>query len=132
MNNEGGTAGPDLTQLGTRFSYKDMLEAMIEPNKTISDQYVATVFYLKDGGSVVGRLISQDNDKYVISQNPFSPLVTKDIAKKNVIRTRASEVSPMPPGMIDQLNPQELKDLLAYLKSGGNQKDTIFLAAKKH
>jgi putative heme-binding domain-containing protein len=131
MNNEGGTAGPDLTHLGTRFSYKDMLEAIIEPNKTISDQYVATVFYLRDGGSVVGRLISQDNDKYVISQNPFSPSVTREIEKKKVIRTRASEVSPMPPSMINGLNPQELKDLLAYLKSGGNQQDTIFSVRKK-
>ena len=131
MNGEGGTAGPDLTQLGTRFSYKDMLEAIIEPNKTISDQYGSTVFYLKEGGSVVGRLISQDNDKYVISQNPFSPLQTRDIPKKNVIRTRVSEISPMLPGMINGLNSQELKDLLAYLKSGGNPKDTIFSAGKK-
>ncbi|MEP7111612.1 MAG: c-type cytochrome, partial [Ferruginibacter sp.] len=71
MNGEGGVAGPDLTQLGTRFSYKDMLEAIINPNKTISDQYGASVFYLKEGGSVLGRMISQDNEKYIISQNPF-------------------------------------------------------------
>jgi len=129
MGGQGGVAGPDLTQLGTRFSYKDMLEAIIEPSKTISDQYGATVFYLKEGGSVVGRMISQDADKYVISQNPFAPLVTRDIAKKDVVRTRVSEISPMLPGMINRLNPEELRDLLAYLKAGGNAKDTIF--AKK-
>jgi putative heme-binding domain-containing protein len=129
IQGQGGVAGPDLSQLGTRFSYRDMLEAIIEPSKTISDQYGATVFYLKDGSSVVGRMISQDDNKYVISQNPFAPLVTRDIAKKDVIRTRVSEISPMLPGMINRLNPEELKDLLAYLKSGGNAKDTIF--AKK-
>ena len=111
MNGEGGVAGPDLTQLGTRFSYHDMLEAIIEPNKTISDQYGATVFYLKEGGSVLGRLISQDNDKYVISQNPFAPQITREVLKKDVARTRVSEVSPMLPGLINRLNPDELKDL---------------------
>lgn len=129
MAGEGGVAGPNLSQIGTRFSYHDMLESIIDPSKTISDQFGATVLYLKEGGSVLGRVISQDNDKYVISQNPFAPLVTRDIAKKDVLRTRVSEISPMLPGMINRLNPEELKDLLAYLKSGGNPKDTIF--AKK-
>ncbi len=121
MNGEGGVAGPDLTQLGTRFSYKDMLEAIIDPNKTISDQYGATVFYLKEGGSVLGRLISQDDDKYIISQNPFAPLTTRELLKKDIVRTMLSEVSPMLPGMINRLNAEELKDLLGYLKSGGKK-----------
>ncbi|HMH33374.1 MAG TPA: c-type cytochrome, partial [Puia sp.] len=130
IKGEGGTAGPDLTQVGTRFSYKDMLEAIIEPSKTISDQYGATVFYLKEGGSIVGRMISQDDNKYVIAQNPFAPLTTREIAKQDVLRTRVSEISPMLPHMIDRLNPEELKDLLAYMKSGGNPKDTVFSAKK--
>ena len=121
INGEGGVAGPDLTQLGTRFSYKDMLEAIIEPNKTISDQYGATVFYLKEGGSVLGRLISQDDDKYIISQNPFAPLTTRELLKKDIVRTMLSEVSPMLPGLINRLNAEELKDLLGYLKSGGKK-----------
>ena len=130
MRGEGGVVGPDLTQLGTRFSYKDMLEAIIEPSKTISDQYAATVFYLKDGGSVVGRLMNQDAGKYYISQNPFTPQTLREIPKKDVVRTRLSEISVMIPGLINQLNPAELKDLLAYLKSGGNPRDTIFSAKK--
>jgi len=130
MRGEGGVAGPDLTQLGTRFSYKDMLEAIIEPNKTISDQYGATVFYLKEGSSILGRVISQDNDKYSISQNPFSPQITRDILKKDVSRTRVSEVSPMLPGMINRLNPEELKDLLAYLKSGADKNNDVFKPKK--
>jgi putative heme-binding domain-containing protein len=130
MKGEGGVAGPDLTQLGTRFSYRDMLESIIEPNKAISDQYGSTVFFLKEGGSIVGRMINQDDTKYVISQNPFDPKTTREIAKKDVIRTRVSEVSPMLPGLINRLNSEELRDLLAYLKSGGNQQDTIFSKKK--
>ncbi|HZK62760.1 MAG TPA: c-type cytochrome [Puia sp.] len=130
MRGEGGVVGPDLTQLGTRFSYKDMLESIIEPSKTISDQYAATVLYLKNGVSVVGRVMDQDADKYAVAQNPFALQTLREIPKKEVIRTRLSEISIMPPGLINRLNPDELKDLLAYLKSGGNPKDTIFLSKK--
>jgi len=130
MRGEGGTVGPDLTQLGTRFSYKDMLVAIVDPNKTISDQFASTVFYLKDGSSVIGRLMNSDADKYYISQNPFAPQTLREIAKADVIRTRLSEVSVMLPGLINRLNPEELKDLLAYLKAGGNPKDSIFSAKK--
>ncbi len=39
MRGEGADIGPDLTQLGTRFSTTNMLESIITPDKTISDQY---------------------------------------------------------------------------------------------
>ena len=130
IKGEGGIAGPDLTQLGNRFSNKDMLEAIISPSKTISDQYGSTVFYLKTGGSLMGRLIRQDNDKYYISQNPFDTQTIKEVLKKNVARTRVSEVSPMLPGMINGLNPEELKDLMAYLKSGGNPAHPVYNPTK--
>jgi len=130
MGGEGGVSGPNLTQVGTRFSYKDMLTAIIEPNKSISDQFGSTVFYLKKGGSIVGKLISEDGSKYVIAQNPFAMQNTKDVLKKDVTRTRVSEISPMLPGLINSLNEEELKDLLAYLKSGGNPKDKMFSSKK--
>jgi putative heme-binding domain-containing protein len=130
IHGEGGTIGPDLSQLGTRFSYKDMLVAIVDPSKSISDQFAAKVFYLKDGSSVIGRLMNEDADKYYISQNPFAPQTLREIAKKEVIRTRLSEISVMLPGLINRLNGEELKDLLAYLKAGGNPQDSIFSAKK--
>src|SRR5690606_22222779 len=51
VQGEGGSVGPDLTQLGNRFSTKDMLEAIINPNDVISDQYGSKVFNLKNGNS---------------------------------------------------------------------------------
>jgi putative heme-binding domain-containing protein len=104
--------------LGTRFSAKDILESIIEPNKTISDQYAATIFYLKDGKSIMGRLISQDDEKYTVSQNPFAPQILREIPKKDVDRTKVSDISIMMPGMINNLNSDELRDLMAFLMSG--------------
>ncbi len=130
MNGEGGSIGPDLTQLGTRFSAKDILESIIEPSKTISDQYAATDFYLKDGTTVIGRLIREDKDKYYVSQNPFDPQLLREVPKSEVSSTKLSDVSIMPPGLINRLNPEELKDIMAYLISGGNKNNKVFKTTK--
>ena len=126
MRGEGENIGPDLTQLGTRFSPEDMLRAIIDPSDVISDQYNSTVFVLKDGNSIIGRLISEDEDVYKISQNPYAPDIIRKIPKEQVVDTKMSDISLMPPGTINRLGPEEVKDLLAYLISGGNSENSIF------
>ncbi|GAB3908713.1 hypothetical protein GCM10028803_44870 [Larkinella knui] len=126
MQGSGGDIGPDLTQLGTRFSNKDMLDAIINPNKAVSDQYASTIYYLKNGQSVLGRQLSEDKVSYTISQNPFAPDQTRKIPKKDVTSTKYSTESIMLPGLINSLNPEELKDLMAYLKSGGNPENAVY------
>ncbi|AXE20292.1 heme-binding protein [Runella rosea] len=128
MRGEGGSIGPDLTQLGTRFSAKDMLEAIIEPNKTISDQYAATHFTLKNGQTVVGRLTNEDANNYYVSQNPYEPETVMKLAKKNVASHKYSPVSIMYGNLINSLSEEELKDLMAYLMAGGNEKNPMFTA----
>ncbi|MBN7817032.1 c-type cytochrome [Algoriphagus pacificus] len=129
MQGEGGVIGPDLTQLGTRFSAKDILEATIDPSAVISDQYAATALVLKDGNSVVGRITNEDNANYYVSQNPFAPQTIRTVPKSDVVETKLSEVSIMLPGMINRLNEEELKDLMAYLISGGNPDHEVFKGA---
>ncbi|MGN6490602.1 MAG: c-type cytochrome [Agriterribacter sp.] len=128
IRGEGGSLGPDLTQLGTRFSEKDILESIIQPNKVISDQYAATVFVLKDGNTVIGRLSREDDTRYYVSQNPFAPQTTRELLKKDVASTKLSEVSFMPPALINSLNPERLKNLIAYLVAGGNKDHPVYKA----
>ncbi|MBD2699567.1 c-type cytochrome [Spirosoma sp. BT702] len=131
IQGSGGDIGPDLTQLGTRFSNKDILEAIINPNKAVSDQYASTIFYLKNGQSVVGRLVNEDKVNYSISQNPFAPDQLRKLAKKDVTSKKYSTESVMLPGLINSLNPEELRDLVAYLKSGGNQSNDVYKSGGK-
>jgi len=126
MRGEGGSIGPDLTQLGTRFTAKDMLESIIEPNKVVSDQYAATVFTMKEGSSILGRLTNENDETYFISQNPFAPDVIREIPKKDVLNTKYSYISVMYPGLINRLNEDELKDLIAYLMAGGNENHELY------
>jgi putative heme-binding domain-containing protein len=126
MQGVGGNIGPDLTQVGTRFSTKDLLEAIIHPSKAISDQYAATEFKLKSGETVVGRIASEDAASYQISQNPFAPDYLRKVLKKDVAASSYSTVSVMLPGLINALNENELRDLVAYIQAGGNEKNPMF------
>lgn len=130
IHGEGQSVGPDLTQLGTRFGAKDILESIINPSKEISDQYAATKFTLKDGHSVSGRLIRQDAGKYYVSDNPFAPLTLREIPKKEVASKKLSDVSVMLPGLINPLSPDELRDLMAYLMAGGDKDNKIYTSKK--
>jgi putative heme-binding domain-containing protein len=129
IQGEGGAIGPDLSQLGTRFSPKDILVATIDPNETISDQYHATVLELKAGGSIVGKLNDEDATNYYISQNPFAPDVIRTVAKSDVVLKKNADVSIMMPGLINRLNAEELRDLMAYLISGGNPDHEVYKPA---
>ncbi|GAA4305720.1 c-type cytochrome [Compostibacter hankyongensis] len=128
MRGEGGSIGPDLTQLGTRFSDKDILESIIDPSKEISDQYAAKNFVLKDGSTVLGRLVREDDGKYYVSQNPFAPQTLREVSKSEVVSVKNSESSIMLAGLINRLNPEELKDLMAYLMSGGDENNKVYQA----
>jgi len=126
MRGEGGATGPDLSQIGTRFSNKDILESIIDPSKVISDQYAATVFTLKDGSTISGRLKNEEGGKYYVATNPFTPQMLEVVLKKDVVEKKPSDVSIMFPGTINRLNKEELKDLMAYMISGANKNHAIY------
>jgi len=126
MQGAGGAIGPDLSQLGTRFSAKDILVATLDPNATISDQYHSSVLELKAGGSLVGKITDEDAQNYYLSQNPFAPADIKKVPKNTVSLKKNSDISIMMPGLVNRLNEEELKDLMAYLISGGNSNHAVY------
>jgi putative heme-binding domain-containing protein len=126
IGGEGGNIGPDLTKIGTRFTSKDILEAIITPDKTISDQYAATEFQLKSGESIIAKLVNEDNKTYIVSQNPYDPTTLMEIPKSNVVSKQYSKISMMLPRLVNSLNEEELKDLVAYIIAGGNESNEVF------
>src|SRR5262249_41004526 len=61
----GKSVGPELTTAAGRFRVRDLMEAILVPSKTISDQYRATNFFLK-GGDIVSGIPTLDDGKRVI------------------------------------------------------------------
>ena len=116
----GGIVGPDLSALGRRFNMKDMLESIIEPSKEVSDQYVSTVFLMDTGRQVIGRVINLLNENVMVCENLLAPGVMTVVSRDEVDDSFASSVSMMPKGLLNNLEKNDVLDLLAYLKSGGD------------
>jgi putative heme-binding domain-containing protein len=115
FDGEGGSAGPDLTAVGGRFTVKDLAESILEPSKVVSDQYAFDTIIKHDGSQVVGKLIEEKDEHWIIATSPFDFSSTSEIERSQIKDIKPSPVSPMPAGLINRLNPEELKDLLAYL-----------------
>ncbi len=126
MNGQGGNVGPDLTQAGTRFSDRDLLYAMLFPSNDITDQYGATLYTLQDGSTLIGRTLRTSDDSVFVATNPFNLSQETALASADVASSEPSPVSLMPGGLINRLNEQELVDLMAYLKSGGNPQHEVY------
>jgi putative heme-binding domain-containing protein len=112
---DGGAAGPDLSTVGGRFKVRDLAEAIIEPNKVISDQFAFDEITRTDGSKVIGKLIEEKDQHWLVATSPFDFTQTIEIERSNIKEMKKSGVSPMPPALINRLNPDELKDLLAYM-----------------
>ncbi|MGI9456766.1 MAG: c-type cytochrome, partial [Aeoliella sp.] len=123
---EGGATGPDLTQAAGRFSYKDLCEAIVEPSKVISDQYLASVVETDDGQTFTGRIVSEDEESITVLLDPEDASKVKKIANSGIDATSPSKISVMPGNLLAPLNQSEVLDMLAYLLSRGNSKDPMF------
>jgi putative heme-binding domain-containing protein len=129
VGGEGGSTGPDLTGAGGRFNVRNLLESIIEPNKVISDQYLKTVFALTDGRVVEGRIVNLVNDEYRVMTNMLDPDAQETIKRDDVEESRVSDSSMMPANLVDTLTQEEILDLMAYLRSGGNPDAEYFQPA---
>ena len=127
---QGGIQGPDLTAASGRFGTRDMLVAIVDPAKEISDQYEATQFRLEDDTVIVGRVANLNGDVLMVSTNMLDPGNFTNVKRGDIAEMRASKVSMMPTGLLDTLSSDEVIDLLAYLKSGGNPKHEIYSGKK--
>ncbi|MBK7405861.1 MAG: c-type cytochrome [Phycisphaerales bacterium] len=113
----GGATGPDLTGVARRFSREDLLQAVVEPSKVVSDQYRASIVTLKDGRQLNGRLIQITGGRMDVLTDPFTHAVTS-VSPGDIEKVEESLISPMPAGLLDTMSAAEIADLLAYLESG--------------
>ncbi|MDP6358023.1 MAG: c-type cytochrome, partial [Planctomycetota bacterium] len=123
---EGGAVGPDLTSVGGKFSPRDLLESIINPNKEISDQYGASNFKLKDGTIVSGRIMNMKGNTYRVNTDMMTPSTITAVKAVDIESIEPSKTSMMPAGLINTMKEEDILDLLAYLISGGDQEHELF------
>ena len=120
FGSEGGLGGPDLTGAGTRFGPRDLADAILNPNNVISDQYHNSVVVKNNGTEQFGRILGEEDGHILIMPTPMAPDHILRIPKSEIKETKPSKLSAMMPGLINSMNPDEVLDLLAFLRSGVN------------
>ncbi len=119
----GPAVGPDLTHVASRFSRKDILISMIEPSQVVAENYRKVQITTTDGRAIVGRFVIEGDyrsQKLQIATDPLKPTEIVEIDKSEIESMEESPVSPMPTGLLDGFERNEILDLIEYLRVGTN------------
>lgn len=120
----GGDIGPDLNTVNRRFSTRGLIEKIIDPNILISDQYSSSRVTLQDGTTITGMVVNKGENLEIYTRDPNQPPTV--VSRSDVATREQVDVSQMPPGLINMLNEDELRDLVAYINSGGDPDHDMF------
>lgn len=108
----GQALGPDLNSIRIRND-EAILTDILDPNRSIADGYALWQITLRDGTQKVGIVASETSNSLTLrSQGGPEELISRrDIAKLNDLG-----LSLMPVGLEQLIPPQDMADLLAFLR----------------
>lgn len=107
----GGKVGPDLTG-SNRADLDYLLQNVVDPNAIIPNEYRSSTIEMKDDRIITGIVKSQDAAALTVA-TPNEMLL---LPRKDISSIQQSELSMMPEGLLDNLQDQEIRDLIYYLR----------------
>jgi putative heme-binding domain-containing protein len=110
---EGGKVGPELTG-ANRANLDYILLNSVYPNLDVPHAY-RTVSVLTVDGRVVNGVLAEEDGTKIVLRTPEQPRVV--IAKEDIDFRKISSQSMMPDGQLDAMKPQEVIDLVKYLRT---------------
>ncbi len=114
--NEGGLSGPPLSSIGSFMTPNAILDAIINPSADIKQNY-ETMIITKSDGEVISGILDRKTASSTLLRQANNELI--DIPAAEISKTEISASSMMPKGLVSNLSKDELKDLLAFLMSLG-------------
>ena len=111
---DGGDIGPALTRIGQTRNERDLLESIVIPSATIVQRYEPWTVVTTDGRTLSGVIQRETPDAIVLTAAADKSF---RIDRSDIENMAPSPVSIMPQGLDRQLTPQQLADLVAFLKS---------------
>jgi putative heme-binding domain-containing protein len=107
------TLGPDLSGVGSRLGRARILEAILDPSRSVDPKYAGVTLRTRRGDVLSGIVVRRDERE----------LILRDVEKEIRLATGEIEaVAPqakslMPEGLLQHLTAQEAADLLSFLES---------------
>ena len=110
MYGSGGRIGPDLTGSG-RSNLDYLLENIVDPSAVVPADYRMSTLTLKDG-RVLGGIVAEINERTLTLRTPTEPFT---IERSEIVKQEVSPLSMMPEGLLQVFQPEQVRDLTAYL-----------------
>ena len=110
------SVGPDLSGIAARPK-EALLVDILDPSAQVAPDFAAYTVTLKDGESVSGLLLSE-NDTRVTLRRPNEPDAV--LARSRIAQIRAEGKSLMPDGLEEGMTVQDMADLLSFLVGRGS------------
>jgi putative heme-binding domain-containing protein len=109
----GATVGPNLTPLSDKTP-EDFMVAILNPNDVIEPRFTAYNIDTKDGRSLTGIVKAETATTMTVVLAGGN---TENVLRGDVAEIRASKLSLMPEGLEQNMAPQDLANLIAFLKA---------------
>ena len=109
---EGGKIAPDLT-MTSRKDLEALLANIVDPGAVIRRDFLASVVVTTNGRMVTGLVVNRKGDHLEVADSKGK---IARIPKADVEIEKVSDTSIMPERLLEQLTPQQLRDLISYLQ----------------
>jgi putative membrane-bound dehydrogenase-like protein len=106
--------GPHLADIGKRHQVEGLVESILQPSAKIAQGFETYVFETVDGKIFSGFVVGERADATLIRE---SNGVYRELKKADIEARRPQMISSMPEGLVSNLTPEQLADLVAYLQS---------------
>jgi len=109
----GVNVAPDISDSRTKTAAQ-LLGDIILPNRAIDNNYLGYSVRLADGEVATGILTSETGTSITLRQQGGKDLV---LARSEIAELKSSGVSLMPEGLERQIPPQDMADLISFIKN---------------
>ncbi len=112
MFGEGQAVGPELTG-SQRSNLEYVLENVLDPSAVVPNEYRMVNFSLADDRVVSGIVLRETKD--AVTVRTVNDTLTVPVA--DIVTRKQTALSIMPEGLFDAMKPDEVRDLIAYLRA---------------
>ncbi len=106
--------GPHLVDIGKRYKRAELIESILLPSKKIAQGFDTWAFATDDGKVHTGFVVLESAETVTLRD---ATGVSRELNQDNVEDRVKQEVSMMPQGIVGNLSPEQLADLISYLES---------------
>jgi len=114
----GVNLGPNLVETVKKWRGRQLLDHILEPSREIPEGYRTVQFVLESGRVVSGVVTGETAESLRVTPNLLVPESVVTISKSQIEERVPARVSPMPAGLVNVLERDEILDLLAFLEAG--------------